>query len=171
MTGFVLAIDPGNRLSGFSLIDTKDYRPLQFGKVRNDELRKKLIDYTKDPLIQGNLEVVIEMVAHYGSGMPAGKEVFDTCVYIGHLEEICRIRKTPAKLLERRFTKLNICGQAHAKDSNIIRAICDRFVPGQSNYGKGTKLHQGFFYGFKADIWQSYALGVTYIDMKRRKEI
>lgn len=169
MREYLLAIDPGNKMSGYSLIETDTFKAIDFGKVTNSRLRTKLLECINRYGLE--LEVVIEMVAHYGSGMPAGKEVFDTCVYIGHLEEICLIKKIPVKKLERRFTKLNICGQSNAKDTNIIRALVDRFAPGNKNYGKGTKLNPGFFYGFRADIWQSFALGVTYIDMKNRGEL
>jgi len=64
----------------------------------------------------------------------------------------------------RRDVKLNLCGSARAKASNIIQALVDRFASGEPNYGKGTKKTPGWFYGFKADVWQAYALGVTYID-------
>jgi hypothetical protein len=29
-----------------------------------------------------------------------------------------------------------------------------------------TIKDQGWFYGFKADIWSAYAIGITYIDKK-----
>ena len=70
----VLAIDPGNIESAYCLIDKETYKPIEFGKVDNTRLLMLLgeLDYK---------ELAIEMIASYG--MPVGKEVFDTCVWIG----------------------------------------------------------------------------------------
>ena len=61
---------------------------------------------------------------------------------------------------------MNLCHKSTAKDSNITQALVDRFAPNTRNKGKGVKAEPGFFYGFKKDIWQAYALGVTYLDEK-----
>ena len=67
--------------------------------------------------------------------------------------------------MRRQQVKLNICKSNKATDATIRQALVDRFDKDASNYGKGTKDAPGWFYGFKADIWQAYALGITYIDL------
>ena len=38
----IIAIDPGNVQSGYCVMDQKPLRPLEFGKIDNEELLKKL---------------------------------------------------------------------------------------------------------------------------------
>lgn len=152
----VLAIDPGSTKSGLCMINSKTYSPIHAEKISNEEV----LDLLPSP----DTLVVIEMVGHYGTGMPAGKDVFDTCVWIGRFLQHFTDCKLHVRQMMRRDVKLNLCGSARAKDGNVIQALVDRFASGQPNYGKGTKKAPGWFYGFKADVWQAYALGVTYID-------
>jgi hypothetical protein len=84
-------------------------------------------------------------------------------VWIGRFAE--RSPVTP-ELVYRRDVKLHHCHSAKAKDANITQALIDRFAPGVPNKGKGTKAEPGWFYGFRADIWQSYALAVYVADTK-----
>ena len=107
--------------------------------------------------------LVIEMIASYG--MPVGKEVFDTCVWIGRFIQQAKEVGKAYQYIYRKDEKMNICNSMKAKDSNIRQALIDRFGE------VGTKKNQGWFYGFKADVWSAYAVGITYIDMKKRGEI
>ena len=59
------------------------------------------------------------------------------------------------------------CHGSRAKDTNIRQALVDRFAPGQPNHGKGTKAEPGWFYGFRADVWQAYALAVYVADTSK----
>lgn len=69
--------------------------------------------------------LAIEMVASYG--MPVGKEVFDTCVWIGRfVQENDKIGKN-YYYIYRKDEKMNICNSMKAKDSNIRQALIDRF--------------------------------------------
>lgn len=161
---YVIAIDPGPRMSGLCVIDVDTYVPVLKRKLGNE-----MIVYTVRCAL-GVSEVVIEMVGHYGTGMPAGKDVFDTCVWIGRFLEQFEIRKTPTHTLKRGDVKMHLCGSMRANDATIRQALVDRFAPGESNYGKGTKKAPGWFYGFSGDMWQAYALGVTYIDLGDNKK-
>lgn len=163
----VVAIDPGNVYSGYCLMDALTYKPLAFDKVKNETL----LDYLFYSLCGSfdDTTVAIEMIAHYGSGMPAGKTVFDTCVWIGRFIQIVN-GVYPYELVYRTEEKMTLCGSTKANDATIRQALVDRFAPDTSNHGKGTKKEPGWFYGFKADVWQAYAVGVTYLDLKRRRE-
>lgn len=156
--GNILAIDPGNEFSAFVEMDSA-YKPIRFAKLLNEKMRSVVAEAAED-------SVVIEMIGHYGSGMPAGTTVFDTCIWIGRFTEIAG----DVTYIKRKTIAAEICGNVKAKDSNVRQALIDRFAPGVSNYGKGTKKNPGWFYGFSADVWQAYAVGVAYLDMLHRAE-
>ena len=109
--------------------------------------------------------VAIEMIASYG--MAVGKSVFETCVWIGRFIQALENNyyNDSLKFIYRKDEKMNLCHSMKAKDSNIVQALIDRFAPNTPNKGKGTKKEPGWFYGFKKDIWQAYAVGVTYYDL------
>lgn len=154
----ILAIDPGNIESGYCVIEYT-YSPLEFGKVENT-LMLKMIE-GKFPWL-GVDEVVIEMVASYG--MPVGKTVFDTCVWIGRFTQELENQGIPISYVTRKEYVTEFCGSARAKDANVIQYLIDRFASDTPNRGKGYKKAPGWFYGFKADVWQAYALAVYQLD-------
>ena len=159
----ILAIDPGSTESGWCIIDADTCKPIRFGKTPNAGLR--------DSIIRGDFHDCdgswMEMIGHYGTGMPAGKTVFDTCVWIGRFTEAIRLTPQappqPALVL-RPTVKAHVCGSAKAKDPNVRQALVDRFAKGQPNHGKGTKAHPGWFHGVRSDVWQAYALAVYAAD-------
>jgi hypothetical protein len=156
----ILAIDPGNKESAYVKIDEKTLKPMEFGKIENTWLIPKLVldtEFTKDVK-----HLAIEMIASYG--MAVGKEVFETCVWIGRIEQVFFCKDVLRCFIYRKDEKINLCGTMKAKDSNIIQALKDRFG------NKGTKANKGWFYGFSKDVWQAYAVGVTYHDMYLKGE-
>lgn len=155
MTTTLMAIDPGNIESAYTIIHIETRRPTRFEKIPNDDLLELLSNYYGP--------VYIEMIASYG--MPVGAEVFDTCIWIGRFSEAhAQITGTLPELVFRRAVKLHHCGSAAAKDSNIIKALVERFARGEPNLGKGTKANPGWFHGFARDVWQAYALAVHVAD-------
>jgi hypothetical protein len=154
----LLAIDPGTEESAYCYVDMLTYKPILFGKIPNMDLLRKLID--KDGICPAHM--AIEMVASYG--MPVGKEVFETCVWIGRFVQAMDWAPLRIDYVYRMEERQMICHSSKARDANITQALIDRFAKGVSNHGKGTKKEPGWFYGFRKDIWQAYAVGVTYID-------
>lgn len=156
----LLAIDPGNMESGAVIIDTETLRPIGSAKMENEQLEAFMICRTDQ-----YDEAIIEMVASYG--MPVGETVFETCVAIGRFEQILDANDIDHARMYRREVKRQLCGTVTAKDANVTAALVDKFAPGEPNRGKGTKASPGWFYGFRADIWQAYALAVAYMEKEK----
>ena len=152
----VLAIDPGDVQSAYVIWDGKNV--IEKGKVENEELLNLIYSCEDIPM-------AMEMVASYG--MPVGKTVFNTCVWIGRfIQAFDLIVSKNWEQIYRVDIKTHICHAASAKDSNVIQALVDRFgdTHNHGKYGKGTLKNKGFFYGFADDIWQAMAVAVYYYD-------
>ncbi len=154
----ILAIDPGNEESGYVILND-DLSISKKGKVDNEEILY-IIEFFA---WQDGKYIAIEMIASYG--MAVGQSVFETCVWIGRFIQAAKKWDINPQYIYRKDEKMNLCNSMKAKDSNIVQALIDRFAPNTPNKGKGTKKEPGWFYGFKKDIWQAYAVGVTYYDM------
>ena len=150
----ILAIDPGDVKTAYVLMDVKTYTPIEKGLIDNEELLKKISNFKFNHL-------AIEMVASYG--MAVGRNIFETCVWIGRFIEAANNKNIAYTKIYRIDEKINICHDSRAKDSNIRQALIDRF--GEI----GVKKNPGFFYGFKKDIWAAFAVGTTFIDLYNEK--
>lgn len=146
----ILAIDPGNEQSAYVLYDGD--RPRAFDKLANDRMLGIAAAH--------RCPIVVEMIASYG--MPVGREVFETCVWIGRFVER---HGGPHSLLYRRDVKLHLCGQARAKDANIRQALIDRY--GGKDKAIGRKATPGPLFGITADVWAALAVAVTWSDLNR----
>ncbi|MCC8063712.1 MAG: hypothetical protein LIO70_01340 [Clostridiales bacterium] len=161
----ILAIDPGNVQSAYCLVDRVTLRPMDFDILENEELRH----YLRQMPFQEGDRAAIEMIASYG--MAVGREVFDTCRWIGRFEEtLTRRLLAPPTLIYRMAEKQHICHDSRAKDANIRRALIDRFATHDLKTGRGTKKNPDWFYGFRADIWAAYAVAVTYAETMGEEE-
>jgi hypothetical protein len=108
-----------------------------------------LESYRQDTLL------AIEMIASYG--MPVGRSVFETCVWIGRFVEAWRGR--PALRITRLEVKTHLCHSARAKDTNVWQALVDRFGT------TGTKTQPGPLYGVRSHARAALALAVTAADL------
>jgi hypothetical protein len=150
----ILAIDPGDQQSAFVVWDGETI--FKKGLLPNHELIDSFLNLDCD-------KMAIEMIASYG--MPVGKTVFETCVWIGRfVERFLNTKPTWPPLdnyvtyIYRKDVKMHLCGTTKAKDGNIRQALIDRF--GEC----GTKKNPGKLYGVSKDIWAALALAVTYTD-------
>lgn len=146
----IFAVDPGNVYSAYVVLD-KDLRPVEFGKEPNETLLHRIHLYKGAE----RTDFVIEMVACYG--MPAGKDLFETCVWIGRFWQSAGLFMNRDQIY-RMEEKMNLCHDSRAKDANIRQALIDRFGP------VGTKKDPGWFYGVSKDVWAAIAVGVTWAD-------
>lgn len=158
----ILAIDPGTKESAFCMLE--GYKPILFDKCSNEALLSEILGpYQRLNEIDA---AAIEMVASYG--MKVGQELFETCVWAGRFIQAINIASgiVPDRIF-RIEEKQHICHDSRARDSNIRQALIDRFAENDKKNGKGTKNNPDWFYGFRADIWAAYAVGVTWLDKQQ----
>ena len=154
----ILAIDVGTFESGWCLIKSDtSLQPLMFGKDENERVRKLISDWTPEV-------VVIEKLVSYGRNV--GNEVLETCVWVGRLAQYAEDHNIPVEYIKRLEEKRAICGTPTANDSMIRNALIAQFAKHDLKNGKGTKAKPDFFYGFRADMWQAFAVGITYLMKK-----
>jgi hypothetical protein len=146
----IFAIDPGPEQSAYVTLFNGE--PEERALFPNHELASivKLAHYDN---------LVIEMVESFG--MAVGKEVFNTCVWIGRFDHMLL-----ATLMPRRTVKMHLCHSMKAKDANIRQALIDRFGPGKEK-AIGKKATPGPLYGFKSHLWSALALAVTFHDLQK----
>lgn len=149
-SGFsVLAIDPGPTESAFVVWDGTRLR--EGCKTQNDQVLALL---RREGRTGATAHLAVEMVACYG--MPVGREVFETALWIGRFVEAWGRSHT---LVYRAAVKLHLCRDSRARDPHIRQALIDRF-------GKpGTKREPNpVTYGLSGDLWSALAVAVTWLD-------
>lgn len=171
----IFAIDPGNKESAYVWLsaehrstpdcdvafDKRTMKIFEKGKVPNSQLRDTLTFWltnkTEEPML-----LVIERVQ--SMGMAVGREVFETCEWIGRFTELANRYSIKPHYVYRCEEKITLCGDSKAKDANIRQALIDRFAKHDLKNGKGTKKNPDVFFGFKADIWAAMAVATTCMD-------
>ena len=149
----ILAIDPGPERSAVVWWECEERRIVDYALAPNGELRDHIL-CTR--ITEGTGHLAVEMIASYG--MPVGREVFETCVWIGRYIEAWG---GPHTLIYRRQVKLHLCDSARAKDGNVRQALIDRVGP------VGTKKAPGPCYGMRRDLWAALGVAVTWAETLR----
>lgn len=141
----ILAIDPGTVQSGVLIWDGA--RVIDSAVVPNADVLA---------LIAGApvSHCAVEMVASYG--MAVGKETFRTVWWAGRFAEAW-MRRTGNLPMEvyRLDVKVHLCHTAKAKDTNLWKALTDRFGE------PGTKAQPGTLFGVKSHARAALAVAVT----------
>lgn len=155
----IMAIDPGPLQSAY--VRLHDGIVAWHGILPNEHMRALLWCLRDTFASDGDRELLaIERMA--SMGMAIGQEVLDTCVETGRFVE-CGGRDDVI-LVKRHEVKSAICGDSRAKDTNIRRALMDRFG-GDSSIG--TKKKPGPLYGIASHEWAALAVAVTVLDRMR----
>ena len=151
----LLAIDPGDVESAALIYDTENGAPHWWAKLPNLDLACQI---HHGPA--GRCErLAVEMIASYG--MPVGKTVFETCVWIGRfIERWESDTARPWQKVYRIDAKMHLCGSARAKDANVRQALIDRYGPGKER-AIGKKATPGPLYGLSGDGWAALAVAIT----------
>ena len=161
MKKVILSIDPGTYQSGWVFVD-EDLNILGFGKDHNEYVEHLVYDVV--PLHQ----VVIERIVLHGN---AGTTTEVTCEEVGRLSMLADLRKIPTTFIKRSEEKSALCkGFKKKNDTTIRRALINRFARFDMKSGKGTATKKDFFYGFHDDVWQAFAVAVTWHDLYYEKE-
>jgi len=148
----LLALDPGPVQTGWCL--WKHGKFDTGGIAANDDVLQMIRTLPDD-----GMDLAIEMIASYG--MPVGREVFETCVWIGRFVQAWTyIRQSTPQLVYRKDVKMHLCGSPRAKDPNIRQALIDKLGP------PGTKAKPGGTYGVKSHIWPALAVAVTFAETR-----
>jgi hypothetical protein len=147
----IFAIDPGTTQSGWCVFGPSGV--VCSGVMPNDELVQRVAD-------TGASRLAIEMIASYG--MPVGREVFETCVWIGRFKQAWH---TPdaVELVYRKDVKMHLCGTTKAKDPNVRQALLDMFprTGGGKTPQVGTKGQPGPLFGVSSHAWAALGVAVT----------
>lgn len=145
----ILAIDPGTTHSGVVLYNGA---PVTAGVQDNHDVLLIIADHKG--------LVAIEMIASYG--MAVGKEVFETCLWIGRMVQVAGPERV--RLVYRKDVKMHVCGSPRAKDANIRQALIDKW--GGKAEAVGTIKKPGPLHGVKSHAWAALAVAVTAAETK-----
>ena len=160
----ILAIDGGTTQSGYCRMtddNDGDYTLLEFGKIDNEKLLEIVENAEYD-------EMVYEQFQSYN--MPVGKSTILSVEWNGRFVQAAYSRKKPYSFVYRVEEKMHFCNSVKAKDTNIRKALIERYAKFDFKSGHGTKKNPDYFYGVSNDAWSGIAICVLRFDRINRKD-
>jgi hypothetical protein len=149
----IVAIDPGNKNSALVIYNCETKKPIFAIKCDNTTMLAVIANKSNE---YPGAELVIEMVASYG--MPVGRSIFDTCIWIGKF--LASSTWDKYRLIVRKDVKMHLCATNRATDANIRQALIDRYG-GTAPIAVGNKKNPGVLYQFSNDERAALALAIT----------
>ena len=178
----LLAIDPGTSQSAYVGMKN-DYSVVSHAKVANNKLLELITLGGYDVMV---IECMEPRLAKSKSNSNApnqviGRETYETCYWIGRFMEAAIRRGMDIHRVYRSEEKSRIIPTKKNKlppipppvprshDSKIRKGLIMRFAQFDKKNGKGKANCRDVFYGFKADEWAAFAVGVVYLDKQKEK--
>ena len=153
----ILAIDPGPTNSALVVVDTeRRIRAKMYGE--NNDIRSATHEWYEP----GDM-LAIEMIACYGQRV--GREVFETCVWIGRFIEASwaeNVRLCYRKDILKHFGAQN--------DSEIMHTLIAMYGISRKE-ALGTKKKPGRLHGMHDHLWQALAVGLYAMEMLQKEKI
>lgn len=176
----VLGIDPGSVHSGVVLYDEDRAKVISSGDVDNDTLLNVLRLGFWGSFVLTDCDLAIEDIE--GMGQMVGRDVFETCVWIGRFIEAWEhgYEQKKAHRISRGDEKVVLCGRKtvlnpktgkrmNVSDSMIRAAIIDRFP--STGGGKipqiGIVKNKGPLFGVSGHAWSALAVVLTYLETRK----
>lgn len=153
MTRTILAIDPGEKSSGWVLCDGIDV--IDYGHEPNEQMLDTMPQRLFDLMI-------LEEITY---GMRVGRQIMRTVFWSGAFACAALMRDKQVRLLPRSTVKKTLCpGVVRPKDKDVIRAVKTRYpkTGGGARPEVGTPKQPGPLLGIKDHCWQALALVHTW---------
>lgn len=129
---------------------------LAFGKDANDQV---LGMCRAGSVADGALwfdELVVEFPAP--RNQLAGVDLFETMYWVGRFEEASDLE--PFRI-DRKDVKMAVCGSPRARDSDIRKALIERWGGEEAAIGK--KADPGPLFGVAGDVWAALGVAVAWV--------
>jgi hypothetical protein len=151
----VIGVDPGTAHGAYAVWDTTSRKIIDFGDIVNDDLLEWLRTQTHTDII------CCETIQSYGQNV--GAETFETCFFIGRVQEICWQRKQTFVPVKRKEAILTHCCSQKATDAQIRKAMLE--YAGET----GNKKNPGPTYGVSGHVWSALAIA-TFLPAQEEME-
>lgn len=188
----LLAIDPGTLKTAYVFLDEETRVPMSFGKINNEDMLhilKNLHEHEGYPQ-----KIVCEFPMP--RGQLASTHLFETLEWIGRYHQVIEDLGLPFQHFDRKDVKMTICGKNSVQDKHIRAALIDIYggesvaiggkkckpcggkgVKGRDKQtcadcqGMGVSSPAGPLHGVSADVWAALGIAVSFLEMRRLKEV